>query len=77
MTRDASLDRNSVQRQALIEGDASESEVKKEKDKGVYLGVDDDDMAIDDWGPQSDVNFDGLADIWKEMTVALECSKVC
>lgn len=61
----------------MIEGDTGESELKREKDKGVYIGVDDDDMVVDDLNPKSDVNFDGLADIWQEMTVALECSKVC
>ncbi|KAM7507256.1 hypothetical protein LguiA_017709 [Lonicera macranthoides] len=68
-------DKDRVRRQALIEGETGESELKREKDKGVYIGVDDNDMSTNDWNPKSDVNFDGLADIWQEMTVALECSK--
>lgn len=39
--------------------------------KGVYVGVEDDEDVED-----SDVNDDGLQDIWREMTVAMECSKV-
>lgn len=40
-----------------------------QKDKGVYLGVEED---FDDENESKD---DGLGDIWKEMTMALECSK--
>lgn len=40
--------------------------------KGVYVGVEDDEEDIED----SDVNDDGLQDIWREMTVVMECSKV-
>ncbi|KAJ4963628.1 hypothetical protein NE237_023567 [Protea cynaroides] len=43
------------------------------KDQGVYIGVQDDTM-IDKSKHQSDED-DGLGDIWKEMTLALECSK--
>lgn len=38
-------------------------------DKGVYVGGGD----IDD---ESDIENDGLDDIWKEMAMAIECSKV-
>ncbi|KAK2998550.1 hypothetical protein RJ639_024309 [Escallonia herrerae] len=48
-------------------------ETQIRKDKGVYVGVDDD-VGLES-SEQSDVDFDGLDDIWKEMTVALECSK--
>ncbi|KAK6145001.1 hypothetical protein DH2020_021821 [Rehmannia glutinosa] len=43
------------------------------KDKGVYVGTDDD--MHEEGNELSDTNSDGLGDIWKEMTVALECSK--
>ncbi|KAL0384052.1 UNVERIFIED_CONTAM: protein CHROMATIN REMODELING 35 [Sesamum radiatum] len=43
------------------------------KDKGEYVGTDDD--MEDESGELSDANSDGLGDIWNEMTVALECSK--
>ncbi|KAJ9551741.1 hypothetical protein OSB04_015786 [Centaurea solstitialis] len=53
----------------------SDEEVDRKHDKGgEYVGVESDsDMAESD--SQSDVNFDGLADIWKEMNVGLELSK--
>lgn len=41
-------------------------------DKGVYVGVEDDEEESED----SDVNDDGLQDIWREMNVAMEFSKV-
>ncbi|KAJ8526878.1 hypothetical protein K7X08_029355 [Anisodus acutangulus] len=49
---------------------AGEAEI--EKDKGVYVGVQDDDE-IDDGAEESD---EGLTDIWNEMSFALEFSKV-
>lgn len=52
----------------------SDVEVDRKHDKGEYVGVESDsDMEESD--SQSDVNFDGLADIWKEMNVGLETSK--
>ncbi|KAK6159502.1 hypothetical protein DH2020_006816 [Rehmannia glutinosa] len=48
------------------------SETEFPKDKGVYVGTDED-MLEDN--QLSDTNSDGLGDIWNEMTVALECSK--
>ncbi|XP_030942767.1 protein CHROMATIN REMODELING 35-like isoform X2 [Quercus lobata] len=44
-----------------------ELEIKKEK--GVYVGVEDEDNY------QTETENDGLQDIWKEMSMALECSK--
>ncbi|GAB4837875.1 hypothetical protein Ancab_027401 [Ancistrocladus abbreviatus] len=41
--------------------------------KGVYLGVDNE--LVDEGDNGTNIEDDGLADIWKEMTVALECSK--
>ncbi|PWA99264.1 Helicase, C-terminal [Artemisia annua] len=46
--------------------------VEKKHNKGVYVGVSEDDMDSDS---RSDVNFDGLADIWNEMSVGLESSR--
>ncbi|KAM3695383.1 hypothetical protein ACJW31_07G127400 [Castanea mollissima] len=43
-----------------------ELEIKKEK--GEYVGIEDEDN-------QPDAEDDGLEDIWKEMSMALECSK--
>jgi DNA repair and recombination RAD54-like protein len=51
-----------------------ESETPKEKDKGVYVGIEDE-MESEEGNHQTDSEFDGLADIWKEMNVAMECSK--
>ncbi|KAL8556149.1 hypothetical protein ACS0TY_003804 [Phlomoides rotata] len=51
---------------------ACETEV--EKDKGEYVGTDDE--MQDENDELSDANADGLDDIWNEMKVALECSKV-
>ncbi|KAK2980452.1 hypothetical protein RJ640_028860, partial [Escallonia rubra] len=42
--------------------------------EGVYVGIDDD-VLPEESNEQSDVYSDGLADIWKQMTIALECSK--
>ncbi|XAR59584.1 DNA helicase [Bertholletia excelsa] len=53
-------------------GPAAENETAN--DKGVYVGVEDD-CESREGNDQSDSEYDGLADIWKEMTVALECSK--
>ncbi|XP_057496871.1 protein CHROMATIN REMODELING 35-like isoform X2 [Actinidia eriantha] len=50
------------------------SEIETAKDKGVYVGVDDD-MDSEEGSHQTDSDYDGLADIWNEMGVALECSK--
>ncbi|PSS26031.1 Protein CHROMATIN REMODELING like [Actinidia chinensis var. chinensis] len=50
------------------------SEIETAKDKGVYVGVDDD-MDSEEGSHQTDSDSDGLADIWNEMGVALECSK--
>jgi len=57
-----------------VEDDDAEGEDKH--DKGVYVGVEDDDTDMEESDPHSDFNFDGLADIWKEMTIGLESSKV-
>lgn len=62
---------------ANIAGETEENahiagETERPKDKGVYVGTDDD---MQD-GSLSDTHSDGLGDIWNEMTVALECSKV-
>lgn len=48
-----------------------ESDIKK--DMGVYVGVEDDEEDEDD---ESETKDDGLGDIWQEMSMALECSKV-
>ncbi|KAL7002670.1 hypothetical protein U1Q18_003827 [Sarracenia purpurea var. burkii] len=45
------------------------------KDKGEYVGVEDD-IASEEDSHQNDSDYDGLIDIWKEMSVALEYSKV-
>ncbi|GKV21104.1 hypothetical protein SLEP1_g31119 [Rubroshorea leprosula] len=45
------------------------SAVDIKKDKGDYLGVE------EDFDDQTRPKDDGLGDIWKEMTMALECSK--
>lgn len=49
-----------------------EAETESAKDKGVYVGTDDPEGSDE----LSDTNSDGLGDIWSEMTVALEGSKV-
>lgn len=47
---------------------SGEPEIKKEK--GIYVGIEEED------DHRTDTEDDGLGDIWKEMTMALECSKV-
>lgn len=66
-----------------VEGDNDKSvedhddvEGKINHHKGVYVGVEDDDADMEESDSQTDVNNDGLADIWKEMTVGLESSRV-
>lgn len=49
-----------------------EAETESVKDKGVYVGIDD----LEESDGLSDANSDGLGEIWNQMTVALECSKV-
>ncbi|KAK9287411.1 hypothetical protein L1049_015831 [Liquidambar formosana] len=49
-------------------------EIEIRKNKGEYVGVEDD-MANEKDNHQIDTEDDGLGDIWKEMTIALECSK--
>ncbi|GJT14244.1 chromatin remodeling 35-like protein [Tanacetum coccineum] len=48
---------------------------EKKHNKGVYVGVSEDDMDAEEGDSRSDVNFDGLADIWNEMSVGLEYSR--
>ncbi|XP_011037161.1 PREDICTED: SNF2 domain-containing protein CLASSY 3-like [Populus euphratica] len=43
-------------------------EPDSKKDKGVYVGVEEDEV-------DTEIKDDGLGDIWKEMSFALECSK--
>lgn len=64
--------KDSAERQTLIETLSLGGEAEITKDKGVYVGVQDDDE-IDDGAEQPD---EGLTDIWNEMSFALECSKV-
>ena len=53
-----------------IQGVASlTSEPDIEKDKGVYVGVEEEEV-------DTEIEDDGLGDIWKEMSFALESSKV-
>ncbi|CAA2983412.1 CHROMATIN REMODELING 35-like isoform X2 [Olea europaea subsp. europaea] len=69
------LEQNYAQSRSSTEKDerlASETELGK--DKGVYIGTEDD-MEVDEDDEHPDNGYDGLDDIWKEMTVALECSK--
>lgn len=47
-----------------------------EKDKGVYVGVEDD-AENEEGGVEHASGYDGLGNIWNEMAFALECSKVC
>lgn len=69
------LDRNYREKEILtkVEGNL-DGDTEIRKDKGVYIGVKDD-TEIEDGNRQSDAEDDDLQDIWKEMTVALECSK--
>ncbi|KAA8536072.1 hypothetical protein F0562_028550 [Nyssa sinensis] len=58
-----------------LDGDFAQTRAsRQEEDRGVYVGVEDD-MEIEIGNHQTDNATDGLADIWKEMTIALECSK--
>ncbi|XP_023513053.1 protein CHROMATIN REMODELING 35-like [Cucurbita pepo subsp. pepo] len=50
----------------------SESETISKKDKGVYVGVEEDE---DEVSEQANSEDDGLGDIWNDMNMALECSK--
>ncbi|GAB4853863.1 hypothetical protein Ancab_018072 [Ancistrocladus abbreviatus] len=61
---------NSMRRTSKREATTFENKLM---DKGVYLGVDDE--LVDDGDHGTNIEDDSLADIWKEMTVALECSK--
>lgn len=68
-------------REVVLPGSQSERSRKRDvriigetenmADKGVYVGVEDDEEESED----SDVNDDGLQDIWREMNVAMEFSK--
>lgn len=49
-----------------------EAETESAKDTGEYVGTDD----LEESDELSDSNSDGLGDIWSQMTVALECTKV-
>ncbi|PIA55888.1 hypothetical protein AQUCO_00700304v1 [Aquilegia coerulea] len=76
------IDENPVKDLAVIDGKESKvltEEVKPlnsvsepEKDKGLYVGVQGDLLINKSRQRDSD---DGLGDIWREMTLALECSK--
>ncbi|KAI3679223.1 hypothetical protein L2E82_51597 [Cichorium intybus] len=50
-------------------------ETEKKHNKGEYVGVEDDDSDMKENDLQSEADFDGLGDIWKEMTIGLESSK--
>lgn len=50
----------------------SESETISKKDKGVYVGVEEDE---DEVSEQANSEDDGLGDIWNDMQMALECAK--
>ncbi|XP_022146198.1 protein CHROMATIN REMODELING 35-like [Momordica charantia] len=50
----------------------AETFCKKEKDKGVYVGVEEDE---DEVSEQANSEDDGLGDIWNDMKMALEFSK--
>ncbi|KAF5203995.1 Chromatin remodeling [Thalictrum thalictroides] len=61
-------------RKALREEEKTlNSGIESEKDKGVYLGVQDDFVGEK---TSSENDCDGLGDIWREMKLALECNKV-
>lgn len=45
-------------------------EIEVEKDKGIYVGVE------EDGDDQTKTEDDGLGNIWQEMSMALEISKV-
>ncbi|PHT59084.1 hypothetical protein CQW23_01447, partial [Capsicum baccatum] len=65
------MGRDYAETQTSIEAVSLVGETRIEKDKGVYLGVEDDDE-IDDGVEQPD---EGLTEIWNEMSFALEFSK--
>ncbi|KAH0784742.1 hypothetical protein KY290_004340 [Solanum tuberosum] len=65
------MGRDYGERQISVEAVSLAGEAELEKDKGVYVGVEDDDE-IDDGAEQPD---EGLTDIWNEMSFALEFSK--
>lgn len=67
--QDWNSERSKSSQEAVLTGEA---ETGSTKDKGVYVGTDD----LEDSDELSDTNSDGLGDIWNQMTVALECSKV-
>ncbi|KAF7146585.1 hypothetical protein RHSIM_Rhsim04G0037100 [Rhododendron simsii] len=67
------LDRDRTQNQSNDDPRLS-GETETREDKGVYVGVEDD-IQSEDSNCQNDSNYDGLADIWKEMNVAFECCK--
>ncbi|KAA8546009.1 hypothetical protein F0562_020540 [Nyssa sinensis] len=68
------LDGDCAQTRVLREENSSfAGETELRKDKGVYVGIED--MEIEESDHQTNPDYDGLADIWKEMTFALECSK--
>ncbi|KAL8242550.1 hypothetical protein R6Q59_012852 [Mikania micrantha] len=66
-----------------VEGDDVEGEdnnikedavvVGNKHDKGVYVGVEEDDL--DESDSQTDGNYNGEADLWKEMSIGLESSR--
>ncbi|GMH23587.1 hypothetical protein Nepgr_025430 [Nepenthes gracilis] len=64
---------NSRARKTSKRGETTVSNNLNLKDKGVYLGVDDE--LVDEGNYETNTEDDCLVDIWKEMTVALECSK--
>ncbi|CAN4107511.1 unnamed protein product [Withania somnifera] len=65
------LGRDYAETQISVEAVNLAGEAEIEKDKGVYVGVQEDDE-IDDGAEQPD---EGLTDIWNEMSFALEFSK--
>lgn len=69
-------DRDSAQNQSSsIDDPRLAGEIETRKDKGVYVGFEDN-MQSEDSNSQTDSNYGGLDDIWKEMNVAFECCKV-
>ncbi|XP_038706194.1 protein CHROMATIN REMODELING 35-like isoform X2 [Tripterygium wilfordii] len=78
--RDSSVTMTEINEVSL----ASEADIKK--DKGVYVGVEEDGANLkkdkgvyvgveEDGADQTEIEDDGLGDIWNEMTMALEVSK--
>ena len=62
------------QTKASSDGVVSVSEF--EKDKGVYVGVEDDEEEMKEGVPESDFSPGGLGNIWNEMPFTLENCKV-